>query len=102
MRGTTSGNIIVPSAQGWLRGQANTKQGYIDVLCFYSPHFTSTILSDWDVLRSTKFSKEYWDQAMINYFDLDDKKANNDLASKGCDDISHPDYQMAWIMGVVL
>ena len=50
MRGATSGNIIVPSAQGWLQVQANTKQGYIDVLCFYSSHFTFTLLSDRDVL----------------------------------------------------
>lgn len=58
IRGVTSGNIIAPLAQGWLQVQANTKQGYIDVLCFYSPYFTSTLLSDQDVLHSTKFAKE--------------------------------------------
>lgn len=82
LRGSTSGNIIVSLAQGWLRVQANTKQEYIDVLCFYSPHFTSTLLSDQDVLRSTKFAKEYRGQAMVKYFDLNDKKVNNDLSSK--------------------
>ena len=94
MRSVTSGNIIVPSVQGWLQLQANTKQGYIDVLCFYSPHFTSTLLSDQDVLRSTKFAKEYQDQTMVKYFDLNDDKINGDLASKGCVDILHPGYQM--------
>ena len=59
MRGATSGKIIVPSAQCWLQVQAGTKQGFIDVLCFYSPHFTSTLLSNRDVLCSTKFAKEY-------------------------------------------
>lgn len=49
MRGATSGNIIVPSAQGLLRVQANTRDGFVDVLCFYSPHFTSTLLSERDV-----------------------------------------------------
>ena len=45
MRGATSGKIIVPMAKGWLWIQAiNVKNGYIDVLCYYSPHFTSTLL----------------------------------------------------------
>ena len=94
MRGASSGNIIVPSAQGKLRVQARTKQEFIDVLCYYSPHFTSTLLSDRDVLRSSQFAKEYSGQAMIKYFELDDEKINKDLAAQGCIDVTLPDYQM--------
>ena len=46
MRGATSGKIIVPSAKDLLRVQANTRDGFVDVLCFYSPHFTFTLLSE--------------------------------------------------------
>ena len=81
MRGATSGNIIIPSAEGKLRVQARTKQGFIDVLCYYPPHFTSTLLSDRDVLRSSHFVKEYSGQAMIKYFELDDEKINKALAA---------------------
>ena len=34
IQGATSGNIIVPSAQGRLQVQAYTKQEFIDILCF--------------------------------------------------------------------
>ena len=51
MRGATSGKIIVPMAKGWLGVQAeNVRKGYIDVLYYCSPHFTSTLLSERDVL----------------------------------------------------
>ena len=69
MRGATSGKIIVPMAKGWLRVQAgNVKQGFIDVLCYYSPHFTSTLLSERDVLRSSTYAKEFSGQVMTKYF----------------------------------
>ena len=34
MNTLTSGTIIVPAAQGWLRVKANTMKGYIDMSCF--------------------------------------------------------------------
>ena len=46
MKDPTSGTIIVPAAQGWLRVQTNTKKEYIDILSFHSPHFTFTLLSE--------------------------------------------------------
>ena len=49
---------------------------------------------DRDILRFTKFAQEYHGQAMVKYFDLNDKNINNDLASKGYVDTSHPGYQM--------
>ena len=58
VRGATSGKIIIPLAKEWLRVQAaNVKKGYIDVLCYYSPHFTSTLLSEQDVSRSSQYAK---------------------------------------------
>ena len=44
MYGLTSGTIIVPAAQDWLRMQANVKEGYMDIPCFYSLHFRPTLL----------------------------------------------------------
>ena len=72
MKGDTSDQPIIPEAEGKLRVKAITKDGYIDVKCYYLPHFTSTLLSDQDVLCSTKFAKEYQGQAMVKYFDLND------------------------------
>ena len=42
MCGDTLGKIIVPMSKGWLQVQAGTRDGFIDVLCYYSPHFTLT------------------------------------------------------------
>ena len=55
MKGATSNVVIVPKAKGKLRVQANVRQGYIDVHVYYSPLFTSTLLSDRDVLFATPF-----------------------------------------------
>ena len=43
MKGATSKVIIVPTAVGYFRVKTNNIDGYIDVKCYYSPHFTSTI-----------------------------------------------------------
>ena len=96
MRGATSDKIIVPRAKGWLQVQAgNVKKRYIDVLCYYSPHFTSTLLSERDVLQSSTYAKEFSGQVMTKYFELNDEKVNQDLLSKGSIDLNHQlDYQM--------
>ena len=97
MKGATSGNIIVPAAEGLLRVQANTKLGHLDVLYFYSPHFTSTLLSDRDILRSCPYCKQFSGQMMNKYFELDNKKVDQALATDGCVDLQsqneyHLDY----------
>ena len=96
MRGATSGKIIVPMAKGWLQVQAgNVRNGYIDVLCYYSPHFTSTLLSERDVLQSSTYAKEFSGQVMTKYFELNDEKVNKNLLSKGSIDLNcQSDYQM--------
>ena len=95
MRGATLGKIIVLMAKGWLQVQAGTRDGFIDVLCYYSLHFTSTLLSEQDVLRLSQFAKEFSGQAMTKHFELNDEKVNKDLLSKGSVDLkSQSDYQM--------
>ena len=69
MKGATSDNIIIPVAQGYLQVPTITKGITIDVLCYYSPEFTSTLLSDNDVLLANKYSGEYVGQSMLKFFD---------------------------------
>ena len=96
MRGATSGKVIVPLPKRYLQVQEIiVKKGYIDVLCYYSPHFTSTLLSERDVLRSSTYAKEFSGQVMTEYFELNDEKVNQDLLSKGSIDLNRQsDYQM--------
>ena len=80
MKGATSGKIIVSRAKGWSRVQAsNVKKGYINVLCYYSLHFTSTLLSERDVLRSSTYAKKFLGPVMTKYLELNDEKVNQDL-----------------------
>ena len=48
MRGATSKKLIIPRAIGKLRVQANTRTGWLDCDCYYSPDFTSTLLAERD------------------------------------------------------
>ena len=82
IKGATSGTLIVPEAKGWLHVQANTRDQYLDVLCYYSPYFTSTLLSDRDVLLSNPCAKEYSGQVISKYFDLNSKQVNEDPRKK--------------------
>ena len=83
MKGATSKAIIVPEAEGKLRVQANVLQGYIDVHVYYSPSFTSTLLSDRDILFATPFRNDYSGQVMSKYFDLNNEKLCQDLETNG-------------------
>ena len=67
MKGAKSGTLIVHAAKGWLRVQANTRDCYLDVMCYYFPHFTSTLLSDRDVLLFNPCAKEYSGQVMSKF-----------------------------------
>ena len=78
MKGATSGCLTVPVAKVQLKLQDNTLNKYIDVLCFYSPFFTSTLLSERD-LQSITFGKEYSRQVITKYFELNDKKENKNI-----------------------
>ena len=68
MKGATSDNIIIPEAQGLLQVPTINKGVTIDVLCYYSPEFTSTLLSDNDVILSNKNSGDFTGQSMLKFF----------------------------------
>lgn len=87
MKGATSNTIIVPEAEGKLRVQANVRQGYVVVHVYYSPFFTSTLLSNRDVLFATPFRKDYSGQVMSKYFDLNNKKLCDDLKTNDSVDL---------------
>ena len=72
MRGATSQTIIVPEAQGYLEVPTITPGITINVLCYYSPDFTSTILSDNNVLKAHKHAKEFSGQLMLKFFDQEE------------------------------
>ena len=82
MKGATSDQPIVPESEGKLRVKAITT-GYIDVQCYYSPHFTSTLLSDCDVLHSSPFDKDFSGQILTKYFELNNEVIHNNLKQKG-------------------
>ena len=90
MRGATSGQLIVPVAEGllqvWLE---NIKNHYIDVQSFDSLHFTATLLSDRDVLWSNPYAKEYSGIIITKYFELNIKKVNHDLQKWGFVDLNN-------------
>ena len=51
MYGATSKKIITPRAIGYTRVCALIRQRFIDVKCYYLPHFRATLLSHISVLR---------------------------------------------------
>lgn len=68
MKGATSDNIIITEAQGYLQLPTIQDGKCIDVLCYYSPEFNSTLLSDNDVLEAYKYTKEYSGKSMLKFF----------------------------------
>ena len=68
MKGATSDNIIIPEAQGYLQVPTIIKGVTIDVLCYYSPEFTSTLLSDNDVILSNRNPGGSTEQSMLKFF----------------------------------
>ena len=53
IHGATSKEIITPRVVVYMRVQALVKQGYLDVKCYYSPHFSTTLLSQVSVVEAT-------------------------------------------------
>ena len=60
----TSKQIITPRAVGYMRDHALTRQGSIDVKCYYSPHFSTTLLSQVSVIKATGHPKQCISQGM--------------------------------------
>ena len=82
MYGATNRKLIItPSAEGLLRIPANSKAGYIDVRCYYSPHFSSTLLSESDLILSTGAAGNYSGQSTTKYFDWDNDTIEKQLSN---------------------
>lgn len=66
MKGATSKCIIiVPKEEGFLQVPTIVDEETIEIKCFYSPEFTSTLLSDNDVLLANKYQhKQYKGQSI--------------------------------------
>lgn len=67
MKGVTSDNIIIPQTEGYFQVLSIPEGKCIDVQCYYSQEFTSTLSSKNDVLHSKKFGKEYCGQLMLKF-----------------------------------
>lgn len=69
IKGATCEENIVPESEGYLQVPTMQEGKFIEVLCYYSPKFTSTLLSDIDILKSSKHAKEYSNQLMLKFFE---------------------------------
>ena len=80
MYGATDDTLfITPTAVGNLRIPAINAVGYVDVRCYYSHSFSSTLLSDSDIIRCTGTHQDYSGQSTDKFFDESDKM-QSDLA----------------------
>ena len=81
MYGATNKSLLItPSAVGLLRIPALTPAGYVDVKCYYSPHFSTTLLSESDLVAATGCPKAYSGQSTNKFFDFDHDAINRDIA----------------------
>ena len=69
MKCAISEQTIVPEAEGYLHDPTMQEGKFIEILCYFSPKFTSTLLSDNDVLKILKHASEYSGQSMLEFFD---------------------------------
>ena len=81
IHGATSKEIITPTAVGSMRVRALTRQGYIDVKCYYSPHFSTTLLSQVSIVKATGRPKQYISQGMQLFFAPNEEVLDQDLMS---------------------
>ena len=68
MKGATSENVIVPTAEGFLKVPTIHDGVTMKIKCYYSPEFTSTLLSDNDILEALPMRKDYCGQSMLKVF----------------------------------
>ena len=66
-------------------------EGFVDEICYYSPAFTRTLLSDNDVLRCSPEAKYYKSQVMTKYFASDDGNFSYDLETRASVDFGNPE-----------
>lgn len=90
MKDATSKDIIIPEAEGMLRVPTDVSAGFIDVMCYYYPAFTGTLLSNNDVVQSNSEAKYYNSQVMTKYFAVDDGNFSYDLEIRASIDLGDP------------
>ena len=69
MKGATSENVIVLVAEGYLKVPTIQDEVFIKIKCYHSPEFTSTLLSDNDILEALPMKKDYCGQTMRKFFE---------------------------------
>ena len=85
MHGGTSKEIITPRTVGFKRVRVLTRQGYLNVKCYYSPHFSTTLLSQVSVIEATGHPKQYISQRMQLFFAPNEEVLDRDLLSNTID-----------------
>ena len=74
MYGATNKNLLIsPEAKGKLRLPAHNAQGFVDIVCYYSPSFSTTLISDSDIIRCTGFPQDYSGQSTQKFFEQSDR-----------------------------
>ena len=73
MKGALSDNIITPQSKGHLQVPTIQEGKFIDVKCYYSMEFTSTLFLDNYVIHSSKFGKEYCGKSMLTFFEPEEE-----------------------------
>ena len=94
MYGATNWKKIVPKAIGKLQVPNNIIEGYMDVDCYYRPHFTSTLMSDISVLEASKHRGQYSSAWLRKFFDQDEDQIEEDIEKFGDLDLSNTIYQL--------
>ena len=92
MYGATNKELLIcPEAVGMLRIPALNQIKYIDIECFYSPSFSSTLLSDNDIIKATGHHKDFYGQSIDKFFDHDEEQIQHDI-KEGDFNIEKRDY----------
>ena len=81
MHGASSKEIITQRAVGSMRVQALTTQEYLDVKCYYSPHFSTKLLSQVSVIEAIGHPKEFTFQGMELFFAPNKELLDQDFSS---------------------
>ena len=66
---TIGSNNVYPLGEGKLCVPAAIPGGYLAICCFYSPHLSSTLISPYDILKTTtRWNKDFSGQDMRSFF----------------------------------
>ena len=89
MQGATSKATIVPVAEAFLKVPTISDGVFMKIKCYYSPEFTSTLLSDNDILELLPMKKSYCRRDMVKFFEPHEIK---ELPTREQDKIKNQKY----------